>query len=84
MRTTVRIDDDLLRRLRRQAQREKISLTRILNRVIRRGMASAAAKLRYREKTFDMGQPLVNLDTALALVAQWDDEQTLQKTLAGK
>jgi hypothetical protein len=40
MRTTVRIDDDLLRELKDRAHREDISLTKLLDRVIRQGMTS--------------------------------------------
>ena len=35
MRTTVRIDDELLEALKEQARKEKISLTRLLDRTLR-------------------------------------------------
>jgi len=73
MRTTVRIDDDLLRDLKQQAQREGTSLAKLLNRVLRRGMSALSRQTKpvrpYREKTFRMGRPKVDLDKALAPLA---------------
>ena len=37
-RTTVRIDDDLMRQLKERAARDSISLTRCLNQLIREGL----------------------------------------------
>jgi hypothetical protein len=83
MRTTVQIDDDLLRELKEQAQREGTSMARLVNRVLRRGMsASRQAKTParpYREKTYDMGVPNVNLDKALALAAALEDDEVIEK-----
>jgi hypothetical protein len=78
MRTTVRIDDALLRELKQRAQQDGVSLTKLINGVLRRGMYAPeeGGKLSrpYREKTFAMGKPLVNLDKALALAASLEDE----------
>ena len=71
MRSTVRIEDDLMVALRARASEEGISLTRVLNRVLRAGMAvpkrARSGARPYRQRTFAMGQPLVDLDKALAL-----------------
>jgi hypothetical protein len=68
MRTTVRIDDDLLRELKDRAHREETSLSKLLNRVIRLGMTKgngAPVKSRpFRQKTYDMGPP--NFDVTKA------------------
>jgi hypothetical protein len=85
MRTTVRIDDDLLRQLQRQARQEKASLTQIVNRAIRRGIAAPPVKhKRFKQKTFSMGVPLVNLDKALSLAYEWDDEETIKRMSRGR
>ena len=85
MRTTVRIDDDLLRKLHQQAQREKTSLTRVLNTTLRRGLTAPQAKARrFRQKTYDLGLPLVDLDKALSLADQWDDEERIRKMSLGQ
>lgn len=83
MRTTVRIDDDLLRDLKERAHREDISLTTLLNRVLRQGLAGGDAarpkKRPYREKTFDMGPPKFDVNRALALAAELEDEAIMEK-----
>lgn len=86
MRTTVRIDDDLLSDLKARARREKLSLNRLMNLLLRRGLADARVRppARYREKARPMGQPLFDLDKALALAAALDDEQTVTKLVARK
>jgi Ribbon-helix-helix protein, copG family len=83
MRTTLRIDDDLMRDLRNEARREKTSLTELVNRVIRRGLDTfrevERPRRRYREKTFSMGPPRVDLTKAMALAARLEDEETIRK-----
>lgn len=83
MRTTLRIDDDLLNQLREQAHQERVPLTALLNRVIRRGLEAGQpdrTKVRraYREQSFAMGTPRVPLDKALALAAMLEDEEVAQ------
>jgi hypothetical protein len=89
MRTTVRIDDDLLLELRERADSEKESLTRYLNRVLRAGLSSLKGKSesrsrRFRQRTFAMGAPRVDLNKALALAAALEDEEILSKLASGK
>jgi hypothetical protein len=83
MRTTVRIEDDLLRELKRQAHTERTSLTEIVNQVIRKGLTTKkngrAMKRPFRQKTYAMGPPLVDLTKALALAGQLEDEETINK-----
>ena len=79
MRTTVRVDDELLEQLKRQAQRENMSLTRLLNRTLRAGMQATgprpAKRPRHRERVFAMGAPRVDLRKALALATALEDEE---------
>jgi len=83
MRTTVQIDDDLLRDLKEQAHREGTSLAKLINRVLRQGMNALPQANKpsrpYREKTFRMGEPNVNLDKALALSASLEDDEVREK-----
>ena len=84
MRTTLRIDDDLLAELRRLARAQKLSLTELANRLLRRGIEAGrarpgAARRAYREKTFAMGRAHFELDKALALAAALEDEETVAK-----
>jgi predicted transcriptional regulator len=41
-RTTIRLDDDLMRQLKERAKRDNISLTQLINEVIRQGLRSDA------------------------------------------
>ena len=83
MRSTVRIDDDLMTALRTRAQAERLSLTRMLNRVLRAGLAAsghpAGEHERYEEATVRMGRPRVEIDKALALATDLEDEEILRK-----
>ena len=83
MRTTIRIEDELLERLKEQALRENVSLTKLVNRTLRAGMqragASARRRSQYREKTHSMGAPRFDLDKALALAAGLEDEEVIRK-----
>jgi hypothetical protein len=83
MRTTFRIDDDLLQELKERARKEKLSLTRLVNRVLRTGIRDdrrgAPRRTRYRESTQAMGVPRVDLRKALAVAAALEDEEILRK-----
>ena len=83
MRTTVRIDDELLQRLREKARKENISLTRLLDQTLRAGMQASGKpgrpRRRHREQTLAMGAPRMKLDKALALAAALEDEEIARK-----
>ncbi len=89
MRSTVRLDDDLLTALKDRAHREETSLTKLLNKALREWLAGGpkaveAKKRAYREKTYSMGKPLVDLTKALALSAALEDEAIIEKLSRGK
>jgi hypothetical protein len=84
MRTTLRIDDDLLRQLKQRAQREGTPLTQLVNQVIRRGLEQTAegrskSRRSYREQPFSLGVPRIPLDKALALAASMEEAEVLEK-----
>jgi len=83
MGTRIRIDDDLVRELRGIAKQEGVSLTRLVNRLIRqtvavRGRHDQPAKA-YRERTFAMGEPTVDLDKAMAVANGPEDDAVREK-----
>ncbi len=88
MRTTIRIDDELLRKLKEQARKEATPLTRLLDRTLRAGMRaspkSASTRRRHRERTHALGLPRITLDKALALAAALEDEEIVRKVLGRK
>ncbi len=78
MRTTVSIDEDILSSLKQEAARQNLTLTKVVNRVLRRGLdenTSSKPRTRYREKVYGLGKPRVNLDKALTLAATMEDEE---------
>ena len=83
MRTTIRIEDELLERLKEQALRENVSLTNLVNRTLRAGLqrprVSPRRRSQYREKTYSMGAPRFDADKALALAAGLEDEEAIRK-----
>jgi hypothetical protein len=88
MRTTIRIDDELLQRLKEQARNENISLTRLFDRTLRAGMQASGKpgrpRRRHREQTHAMGVPRMKLDKALALAAALEDEEIVREMLLRK
>jgi metal-responsive CopG/Arc/MetJ family transcriptional regulator len=81
MRTTVRIDDDLMRELKARARRESISISELLNRAIRRGLVEIKTKrpvVAHQEKVFSMGEAFFDVNKASAFAAQLEDDETLR------
>lgn len=83
MRTTLNVDDELLQRLRTEAERSGSPLRATLNRVLRLGLERIqpeSARPPYRCPTFSMGfPPLANMDKALQLAAQLEDDELQHK-----
>ena len=79
----MRLDDEILERLRAQAREEKVSLTRLLNRALKAGLQGGVARRRakpaYRERVYAMGVPRLALDKALALAATLEDEEIVRE-----
>ncbi|MEX2121865.1 MAG: ribbon-helix-helix protein, CopG family [Pirellulales bacterium] len=86
MRTTLRIDDDLMRVLEERACRENVSVTSLVNRLLRRALDLAGrAKKKgnatsYRERAFAMGEPRIDLTKALAAAAALEDAEIVEKS----
>lgn len=88
MRTTVTLDPDV-EILLREAQRETgTPFKQVLNNAVRDGLRGAgrAAKARkvFKQRTFDMGQPLVDLTKANALAAELEDRELIAKMRRGR
>jgi hypothetical protein len=82
MRTTTRIEDDVLEELKDLARKEDAPFTRVLDRTLRAGLKASRAprrRRRHREKTHAMGRPRTDLRKALAQAAAMEDEETLRK-----
>ena len=84
MRTTVRLDDALMEELKEFARQEGISLAQLFNKTVRAGLTAIQrgepdSKKRYREKTYEMGEPLVDLTKAMQLALELEEEATIEK-----
>ena len=76
MRTTVTIDADVALMLK-QAMRERDKpFKQVLNDAVRQGLREAGTKpaAPFRQLTFSMGKPLVDLTNATALAAELEDQ----------
>lgn len=81
MRTTVDLDPALLKRLRVEARRRGLTVKEFLAILLRRGLDERPApRAPYRCPTFSMGDPgsRANLDKALGLAGDLEDEETLR------
>jgi len=88
MRTTVRIEDDLLLELKDKAAQERSSLTRVFNQALRAGLRAEQKTKKprpgYHEKTHSLGVPRVDLTKALSLSTQLEDDEALRKVQVRK
>ena len=82
MRTTLTIDDALLRALRRRAAELGVPLKEVVDRVLRAGLLGLERpprKGRYRGRAFRLGGARVDLDKALAAAGDLEAEEIVRK-----
>lgn len=84
MRTTVTLDADTEQLLRRRMAEQKVSFKQAINDAIRAGLCRAAAPKASFTRTFDMGVPRVNLDKALQLAGELEDEEIIRRMGVGR
>lgn len=80
MRTTVTLDPDTALLVRRRMAERGVSFKEAINGLIRE---AAATPEPFRTKVAAMGRPAVNLDRALQLAAELEDEALVRRMLAG-
>ncbi|WP_101951206.1 antitoxin [Mycobacterium sp. 3519A] len=83
MRTTVTLDDDTLAVVRRRMRERGVSFKEALNGAIRDGAQGRASPAAFVTRTADLGVPSVNLDRALQLAAELEDEELLRRQRRG-
>ena len=84
MRTTINLDDALLKDLRRLAAKRHMSLRGCVDEMLRRGLAACDDELlpskRYSVPVFALGRaPGVDMNKALAFAATLEDAATMHK-----
>jgi predicted transcriptional regulator len=82
VRTTVTLDADTEALLRQRMRAHRISFKQALNDAIRAGLATAATGEFHTEEA-SMGVPTVNLDRALHLAGELEDEELIRRMRAG-
>lgn len=83
MRTTVTLDPDTAALITQRMREHGISFKQALNDAIRAG-ATKHRGAPFRTATAALGLPTVNLDRALQLAAELEDEDLVRKTRVGK
>lgn len=81
MRTTVTLDPDTERLVRRRMAERQVSFKQALNDAIREGAADDEE--RFETSARAMGTPTVNLDRALQLAGELEDEELLRRMRRG-
>jgi len=79
VRTTVTLDPDTEVLLRRRMQECRVSFKQALNEAIRAGLSNQQPAEPFRTKTVSMGVPTVNLDKAMQLAGELEDEEIIRK-----
>jgi len=81
VRTTITLDPDVAARLRSLARERGISFKAAVNSVLRRGLSEGeetSRPFRVKSRPLDL-RPGLDLDKALTLAAQLEDEETIRK-----
>lgn len=80
MRTTLTLDPDVHALLKKATHRSKRPFKQVLNDAVRAGLAAQPRHGdRFVQPVFSMGRPRVDLTKALALAADFEDQQKLAK-----
>jgi type II secretory pathway component PulF len=83
MRTTITLDADTEQIIRRRMRERGVSFKQAVNDAIRSGITHETAREPFRTETASMGESRVNLDRALQLVAELEDDELLRKLRTG-
>ena len=84
MRTTVTLDSDVEALLRKRMEERGVSFKEALNEAVRKGLAVERSSRELRTPTAELGLPVVNLDRALQLAAELEDEELVRRARVGK
>lgn len=83
VRTTVTLDPDAEQIVRRRMRERGQTFKEALNDAIRGGAAAAGLPTPFRTEVAPMGVSRVNLDRALKLAADLEDDELVRKSRAG-
>jgi hypothetical protein len=83
MRTTVTLDPDTAALIEQRMRERGVSFKQALNDAIRAGAAPMSPEP-FRTATADLGIPSVNLDRALQVAAELEDDELVRRMRLGK
>ena len=83
MRTTVTLDPDTEQIVRRVMTERGLSFKDALNDLVRRGVQSEAKREPFSTKTASLGASRANLDRALQLAGELEDDDLVRRMRAG-
>jgi len=83
MRTTVTLDDDTVALIHRRMRERGVSFKTALNEAIRDGAVGRPAPIPFATRTADLGVPTVNLDRAIQIAAELEDEELIRRQRRG-
>lgn len=78
------LDPDTEALVRRRMDERGVSFKQALNDAIREGAMRPASRTPFRTAAFDLGVPTVNLDRALQIAGDLEDDELIRKMRAGK
>jgi hypothetical protein len=84
VRTTVTLDPDTEQLVRRRMDERGVSFKQALNDALREALSSRAGRGPFRTPAHDLGSPAVNLDRALLVAGEIEDEELVRNQRAGK
>lgn len=84
MRTTITLDPDTAALVRQRMKERGTTFKQTVNDAIRAGLSEGRPDRPFSTETADMGLPVVNLDRALQLAAELEDEELVRKMRSGK
>jgi hypothetical protein len=83
VRTTVTLDPDTAAIIRRRMAERRISFKQALNDAIRSGVPASGTPAPFTTATASLGESTVNLDRALQLAADLEDDELVRKLRTG-
>lgn len=83
VRTTVTLDDDTVALIRRQMRERGVSFKKALNDAIREGLVNRPTPAPFATRVVDLGVTDVNLDRALQLAGELEDEELIRRQRRG-
>jgi hypothetical protein len=86
MRTTITLDPDVEALIRKEMRRNPRPFKTVVNDALRKGLMPqpAAERKPFVQRTSSMGPATINLDKALQIAAELEDEEIIKKLRQGR